>query len=95
MFGSGDLDVFFADMGVICVAGGQTATVLLDAPGEGIDLSSLAQVSGVDYAITYKTSALSLMTTRMQITVDGVRYQVTSIDPLDDGQISKAKLKKL
>lgn len=94
MFGSADLDVFFADMGVICIAGGQTATVLLDSPGESIDLGG-SHVSGTDYHMTYKTTALSLMTVRQKITVGGNQYLVSSIDLLDDGQISKATLKKV
>lgn len=82
-------------MGVTIVAGGQTALALFDTPGQAVDLHSGAMVSGVDYAITFKTSALSLMTVRQQITVDGNKYQVTDISPMDDGQISKATLKKV
>lgn len=94
MFGAADLDIFFADMGVTCVAGGQNATVLLDAPGESLDLGG-SHVSGTDYHMTYKTTALNLMTVRQKITVDGNQYLVSSIDLQDDGQISKATLKKL
>jgi hypothetical protein len=94
MFGAADLDVFFADMGVTCVAAGQTATVLLDAPGESLDLGG-SHISAVDYRMTFKTTALSLMSVRQQITVDGNKYIVSAIDPLDDGQISRATLEKV
>ncbi len=94
MFGSGDLDVFFADFGRVVVAGAQSCKANFDAPGQGIDLHSLAPVSGVDYAITYPTTSLAL-TSRQQITVDGFPFQVTAVDPLDDGQITKASLKYL
>ena len=94
MFGDADLDIFFADMGVAVVAGLQSCTAIFDAPGEAIDIHSLAPVSGVDYAITYKSAALSLAA-RQQITVNGQPYQVTSIDPMDDGLVTKAKLKFL
>jgi hypothetical protein len=95
MFGDADLDIFFADFGSTVVAGGVTCKANFDSPGQGIDLHSLAQVSGVDYAITFKTSSLPALAIRQQITVDGVSYQVTGIDPLDDGQITKATLKHL
>jgi hypothetical protein len=95
MFGSGDLDVFFADFGSTVIAGSQTAKANFDSPGQAIDLHSLAPVSGVDYAITFKSTALSALAIRQQITVDGNPFQVTAIDPLDDGQITKATLKYL
>jgi hypothetical protein len=94
MFGDADLDIFFADMGVPVVAGSQSCTAIFDAPGEAIDIHSLAPVSGVDYAITFKSSALTLAS-RQQITVNGQPYQVTSVDPMDDGLVTKAKLKFL
>lgn len=94
MFGSGDLDLFFADFGSTVIAGAVTFKANFDAPGEAVDLQSLARVSGVNYAITYKTSAVQLAV-RQQITVDGAQFQVTGIDPLDDGQITRAQLKKL
>lgn len=94
MFGDADLNIFFADFGRTVVAGAQSAKANFDAPGQAIDLHSLAPVSGVDYAITYVTTALAL-TSRQQLTVDGFPFQVTAVDPLDDGQITKASLKYL
>lgn len=94
MFGSGDLDLFFADFGSTVIAGATIFKANFDSPGADIDLGALAKVSGVDYAITYKTSAATLFN-RQQITVDGAPFQVTDITPLDDGQITKATLKLL
>lgn len=95
MFGSTDLDIFFADFGSTVVAGGVTAKANFDSPGQGIDMHTLAPVSGIDYAITFRSTAIPLLAIRQQITVDGLPYQVTAIDPLDDGQITKATLKYL
>ena len=95
MFGDGDLGVFFADMGRTVVAGSQTTLAIFDSPGDGIDLHSLAPVSGVDYSIEYPSTSLSQMAVRQQITVDGIPFQVTSIDPVGDGLVSRAKLKFL
>jgi hypothetical protein len=94
MFGDADLNIFFADFGRTVIAGAQSALANFDAPGQAVDLHTLAPVSGVDYAITYPTTALAL-TSRQQLTVDGFPFQVTAVDPMDDGQITKATLKYL
>jgi hypothetical protein len=101
MFGDADLPIFFKDFGRTVIAGAQSALANFEAPGGGIDLRTLAPIAGVDYAITYPTTALSLVS-RQQITVDGFPFQVTSADPIEsnqwgasDGLISKAKLKYL
>jgi len=99
MFGDQDLNVFFADFGVTVAGAGISGADVqanLDAPGEAIDLHSGAPVSGIDYAITYSTAAMTL-SARQVITLTNAgkysgKYKVNGIDPLDDGLITKAKL---
>lgn len=95
MFGDTDLDIFFADFGRTVVAGSQSAMANFESPGDGIDLHTLAPVSGVDYSIEYSSLKLTQMANRMQITVDGFPFQVTAIDPVGDGLTTRAKLKFL
>jgi hypothetical protein len=94
-FGDSELPVFFSELGVPVVAGAQSTKAIFDAPGQDFDMHTLAPMSGVEYAITFTTADLSLMFSGQGITVDGLPFEVTSVDPVGDGRISKAKLKSL
>ncbi len=86
-----DLAAFFADFGVQASANGMTACVLLDMPGQSL-LGDM-QIS-TDYAITYASADLPGLKHGSSITVSGSAYTVREITLQDDGQISRASLKR-
>lgn len=90
-----NLDVFLADFGVTCVAGGQNFLGLLDQPGEVLGLGQTEAVS-IAYVLTVKTSAAATANLRggSTVTVGGTAYTVRERLPEDDGAFTRFTLRK-
>lgn len=89
---SENLDVFLADFGVPVVRGATTTMGVLDMPSEVI---AGGMVITTDYALTFKTSAMSDLGYNDALTVDGAAYTVREVRAQDDGQFSIAYLSKV
>lgn len=88
---SEDLDGFFADFGVNAVFGAETVKVLFDSPETVV---AEDYVVTAEYAITYKSSALTGLAHNSSITVDGSAYKVNTITAIEDGKLTRATLSK-
>ena len=98
VFGSADLDLFIADMGVDCAGPAGPFRALFDRADEIIDVGSAGEISA-DYVLTARTDALQIAgvtsTSRdygIPVTVDGTGYRVRQVRAIDDGAFSYVDL---
>ncbi len=89
------LDVFFADFGVVCTAGGRTFRGLLDTPDETLNMGGVNILSTM-YVCTVKTDDATAagLVSGSAITVGGVAYVVRDVMLVDDGALSHLTLSK-
>ena len=87
------LDVFFADFGVVCTAGGRTFRGLLDTPDETLNMGGINLISTM-YVLAVKSTdvAQSAIVTGSAITVGGKPYVVRDVLQQDDGVFSNLTL---
>lgn len=87
-----DFAPFFADFGVLACFRGEVGKVMFDAP-ESVTAGGM--VISADYAITYPTGLFAGLAHEEKITVDGERYEVNSVQAIEDGKLMMASLSKL
>jgi hypothetical protein len=66
-------------------------TVLFDAPGADV----LADVTAIDYVVTYRVDQWASVRSGDTITISAVAYKVREVMPIDDGLIAKALVKRV
>jgi hypothetical protein len=96
----GDADiasgVFFSDFAVPVVFGEQAARGNFDAPGKDSIFGDTTSVSNNEYRVEMAATAFSPFPEVDDVlTVNGQRYKIRAISPLDDGATVEVKLKRL
>lgn len=97
-FGTGDMSIFFKDMGQAVVFGIYSTKGLLDIVSEDLDDGSGLVIKGRTRTLVFPTftnvGAQSLPGLRKgsSVTVAGVSYLVTWVNPEDDGLTTRAYL---
>ena len=86
-----DLDIYLADFGVSCTAGGTTANGILDMPSQVI---SDGMVLTTDYTLTTRASNFGSLVGGDSITVDGTAYTVRETLLIDDGKFVQIALQR-
>lgn len=87
-----DFAPYFADFGVLAAYRGETGRVLFEAPDT---VTAGGMVISAEYTITYPRGLFEALAYEERITVDGERYQVNSIQAIEDGKLVTAFLTKL